>query len=131
MPPAETFFSTWRIDPVAAVALALVLLAYVAGVRRVRRAGGTWPARRTLGFVLAGLGSYAVISFGFLGARSEDLRWAFTTRVALLLLVVPLLTLLGRPLDLAYAALCLEKAAERGLGQTVHLSPAAALTTVG
>ncbi|GAB2588286.1 cytochrome c oxidase assembly protein [Microlunatus antarcticus] len=105
MPPAETFFSTWRIDPVAAVALALVLLAYVAGVRRVRRTGGTWPVRRTLGFVLAGLGSYAVISFGFLGARSEDLRWAFTTRVALLLLVVPLLTLLGRPLDLAYAAL--------------------------
>ena len=55
--------------------------------------------------MLGGLGSYAVISFGFLGAESADLRWAFTTRVALLLLVVPLLSLLGRPLDLAYAAL--------------------------
>ncbi|SER21139.1 cytochrome c oxidase assembly protein [Microlunatus flavus] len=105
MPPAATYLSTWRLDPAAAVAMALVLLAYVAGVRRVRAAGGRWPVRRTLGFVLAGLGSYAAISFGFLGAESTALRWAFTTRVALLLLVVPLLSLLGRPLDLAYAAL--------------------------
>ena len=105
MPPAATFLSTWRLDPAAAVGLALVLLAYVAGVRRVLAAGGRWPVRRTVGFVLAGLGSYAAISFGFLGAESVDLRWAFTTRVALLLLVVPLLSLLGRPLDLAYAAL--------------------------
>ncbi|MGI3781955.1 MAG: cytochrome c oxidase assembly protein, partial [Janthinobacterium lividum] len=110
MPPAATFFSTWRLDPTAAVVLTLALLAYVAGVRRVRQADQTWPLRRTVG-VLAGLASYAVISFGFLGARSEDLRWAFTTRVALLLLVVPLLTLLGRPLDLAYAALPARRAA--------------------
>ena len=104
MPPAATFFSTWRLDPVAAAALALALVAYGVGLRRVRHAGQTWPLRRSLG-VLAGMASYAVISFGFLGAHSEDLRWAFTTRVALLLLVVPLLTLLGRPLDLAYASL--------------------------
>lgn len=105
MPPAATYLSTWRLDPAAALGLALVLVAYVAGVRRVRARGGDWPLRRTVGFVLAGLGSYAAISFGFLGAESTDLRWAFTTRVALLLLVVPLLSLLGRPLDLAYAAL--------------------------
>ena len=105
MPPAATFFGTWRLDPVVAVVLVLALVAYVAGVARLRRDGRAWPVRHTLGFVLAGLGSYAVISFGFLGAHSVDLRWAFTTRVALLLLVVPLLTLLGRPLDLAFAAL--------------------------
>lgn len=105
MPPAATFFTTWRVDPVAVAVLVLVLVAYGLGVARVRRGGGRWPRRRSLGFVLLGLGSYAVISFGFLGAESADLRWAFTTRIALLLLVVPLLTLLGRPLDLAYAAL--------------------------
>ena len=105
MPPAATFFSTWALDPTAAVVLLAVLVAYGAGVVRVRRSGSAWPLRRTLGFVLLGAGSYAVISFGFLGAHSADLRWAFTTRIALLLLVVPLLTLLGRPLDLAQAAL--------------------------
>lgn len=105
MPSATTFFSTWRLDPAAAALLVLALVAYGAAVVRLRRSGRAWPLLRTLGFVLAGAGSYAVISFGFLGAHSRDLRWAFTTRVALLLLVVPLLTLLGRPLDLAYAAL--------------------------
>jgi putative membrane protein len=105
VPPAATFFLTWRLDPAAAVVLVLALLAYGVGVARVRGTGRPWPVRRTLGFVLGGLGSYAAISFGFLGALSGDLRWAFTTRVALLLLVVPLLSLLGRPLDLAYAAL--------------------------
>ncbi|HEY0240097.1 MAG TPA: cytochrome c oxidase assembly protein [Friedmanniella sp.] len=122
MPPAATFFATWRLDPVVAVVLVLALVAYVAGVRRLRRDGRAWPLRHTLGFVLAGLGSYAVISFGFLGAHSTDLRWAFTTRVALLLLVVPLLTLLGRPLDLAYAALPAGGAA--GVRRVVSSRPA-------
>lgn len=104
MPPATTFFETWRFDPVAAVVLTFVLVAYGVGVRRVRRAGQPWPLPRTLG-ILAAAAAYAAVSFGFLGARSEDLRWAFTTRITLLLLVVPLLSVLGRPLDLAYAAL--------------------------
>jgi putative membrane protein len=74
-------------------------------VVRVTRAGGTWPRRRTAAFVLLGLGSYAVISFGFLGAYSHDLRFAFTTRIALLLFAVPALLALGRPVQLARAAL--------------------------
>jgi putative membrane protein len=121
MPPAATFFGTWRLDPVAAVVLVLALVAYGAGLARLRRSGGTWPVRRTLGFVGLGLGSYAVISFGFLGALSEDLRWAFTTRIALLLLVVPLLSLLGRPLDLAYAVLPAARSA--GLRRMVSSRP--------
>ncbi len=111
MPGTRTFFETWAFDPVAALALVVVLVAYLLGVRRVVRGGSRWPPGRTAGFVLAGLGSYAAISFGFLGAESRDLRWAFVTRVALLLLVVPLLSLLGRPLDLAYAALPVRGAA--------------------
>lgn len=105
MPGARTFLETWSFDPVAAVALLAALVAYLLGVRRLTRDGARWPLGRTAAFVLAGLGSYAAISFGFLGTHSADLRWAFVTRIALLLLVVPLLSLLGRPLDLAYAAL--------------------------
>ncbi|GAA4267247.1 hypothetical protein GCM10022256_28590 [Frondihabitans peucedani] len=72
---------------------------------RVRRSGGRWPLRSTAAFVVLGLGSYAVISFGFLGAYSHDLRFAFTTRIALMLFVVPALVALGRPVQLARTSL--------------------------
>jgi putative membrane protein len=75
------------------------------GVLRLRRSGRQWPLAPTLGFYLLGLGSYAWVSFGFLGEYSHDLRWAFTTRIALLLFVVPALVTRGRPLELARAAL--------------------------
>jgi cytochrome c oxidase assembly factor CtaG len=78
---------------------------YLGGVLSLRRRDHRWPARLTAMYLLLGLGSYAFISFGFLGAESHDLRWAFTTRIALLLFVVPGLVSLGRPIALARAAL--------------------------
>ncbi len=69
-----------------------------------RRNSVRWPAWPTLAFFVLGLGSYAWIEFGFLGTWSTDLRWAFTTRVAFLLFVVPGLLALGRPVSLARAA---------------------------
>ncbi|WP_434318576.1 cytochrome c oxidase assembly protein [Leifsonia sp. P73] len=78
---------------------------YLGGVLSLRRRGHHWPARLTWMYLLLGLGSYAVISFGFLGAESQVLRWAFTTRIALLLFVVPALVSLGRPIALARVAL--------------------------
>ena len=56
-------------------------------------------------FFVLGLGSYAWVSFGFLGAYSSELRWAFTTRIALLLFAVPAMISLGRPVALARLAL--------------------------
>lgn len=60
--------------------------------------------RRTVAFLALGLGSYAVVSFGFLGAYSRTLRWAFVLRAALLLLAVPALATLGRPTALIRVA---------------------------
>jgi cytochrome c oxidase assembly factor CtaG len=54
---------------------------------------------------MLGLGSYAVIEFGFLGTYSGELRFAFTTRIALLLFVVPALVATGKPVGLLRAAL--------------------------
>ncbi|HEY0249205.1 MAG TPA: cytochrome c oxidase assembly protein [Gryllotalpicola sp.] len=70
------------------------------GVVTVVRHGGHWPAWRSWAFILFGLGSYAWIQFGFLGTWSHDLRWAFTTRIALLLFLVPPLIALGTPVAL-------------------------------
>jgi putative membrane protein len=78
---------------------------FAVGLVSVRRAGGHWPILRTLGFYFLGLGSYAWVSFGFLGAYSDELRWAFTTRIALLLFAVPALISIGQPIDMLRAAL--------------------------
>lgn len=50
------------------------------------------------------MGSYAVAELGFLGTYSTELRWAFTTRIALLIFAVPALLAVGRPLDLLVQA---------------------------
>lgn len=81
-------------------------------MRASRRRGEHWPWQRTLAFFALGLGSYAVIELGFLGAYSTQLRYAFTTRIALLIFVVPALIAVGRPLELAMAA-----TGERGAGR--------------
>ncbi|MEN0083502.1 MAG: cytochrome c oxidase assembly protein [Leifsonia sp.] len=104
-PPLSVLLTTWSFDPAAAALLLVAGLFYVGGVLRLRRRGHRWPRRFTAAFLLLGLGSYAVVSFGFLGAESTDLRWAFTTRIALLLFVVPALLALGRPVALARVAL--------------------------
>lgn len=78
---------------------------YAAAIVAARRAGVRWPILPTLGFYLLGLGVYAWVEFGFLGTWSVDLRWAFSTRVALLLFVVPSLITLGKPIALGRAAL--------------------------
>lgn len=97
--------TTWRLDPVALGALIAAAALYLAGVARVRRSGGRWPLRSTLLFLLLGLGSYVVVTCGVLGVYSGALRWAFTTRVALLLLAVPPAIAAGRPLGLLRASL--------------------------
>ncbi|MCU1402454.1 MAG: cytochrome c oxidase assembly protein [Microbacteriaceae bacterium] len=78
---------------------------YALGIRALKRRGERWPLLPTLGFYLLGLGSFAVVTFGFLGVYSTDLRWAFTTRIALLLFAVPGLISLGKPVTLARSVL--------------------------
>jgi putative membrane protein len=56
-------------------------------------------------FYVLGLGPDGVVNFGFLGVHSTELRWAYTTRLALLLFGVPWLLSLGKPVALAQAAL--------------------------
>jgi cytochrome c oxidase assembly factor CtaG len=100
-PPILTFLTTWRADPLAIVAIVAVGGLYATGVWRLARRGIHWPVARTLAFFVLGLGSFAVVQFGFLGAYSGELRWAFTTRIALLLFAVPGLLSLGTPVALS------------------------------
>lgn len=104
MPSIGEFFSTWSFDLVSALTLVATGLAYGVLLTMLKRRGQTWPVWRIVAFFVLGLGSYAFVEFGFFGTYRFELRWAFTTRIALLLYAVPLLLSLGRPLELARAA---------------------------
>jgi len=105
MPSAVVFLSTWHLSPLALIALVVAAALYGAGISLAARRGVRWPLWPAVRFYALGLGSYSWLCFGFLGAYSEELRWAFTTRLALLLFAVPYLMSLGKPVALAQAAL--------------------------
>jgi cytochrome c oxidase assembly factor CtaG len=107
-PPELTLlraFTQWSVDPWA---LGLVLLLgglYLAGVRRVRRSGASWPTGRIVAFCGLGLGLAAIAAMSFLGVYEAVLFYARAVQTILLLLAAPLFLALGRPLTLAIAAL--------------------------
>jgi putative membrane protein len=86
---------------VTCVVAILLAVVYGAGVVAVWRKGERWSAWWVAAFYLLGIGSFLAVNFGFLGRYSYDLRWAFSTRTALLLFVTPALLALGRPVTLA------------------------------
>ena len=102
--PARAFTS-WTVDlPV----LIVVLLAgglYLAGMRRARGSGQTWPAGRAVAFCAGGLGAVAVATMSFIGVYQGTLFYVRSVQTILLLLVAPLFLTLGRPLSLAVATL--------------------------
>jgi cytochrome c oxidase assembly factor CtaG len=89
----------------------LAAVGYLAGVARVRRGGGSWPIARTLAFVGLGLGSLTVSSMGWPEVYSPVLFAVYAAQFMLLLMIVPFLLALGRPVGLAKAALTEQRVA--------------------
>lgn len=83
------------------MAIVVSAAAYGNALFVLKRKGIHWPAWRSWSFYLLGLGAFAVVNLGFLAVWSADLRFAFTTRIALLLFAVPGLLSLGAPVALA------------------------------
>jgi putative copper resistance protein D len=92
------------LDPVVLAVVVAAAAGYLLAVRRVRRGGGSWSAARTGLFLAAGLGSVVLVTSSFLGAYAGRLMWVYATQVSLLLTLVPVLVMAGRPLTLAREA---------------------------
>lgn len=105
MPPLDVVLTAWQIDWLALSMMIAGGVLYGLGLRVASANGHPWPLWRTLAFYLLGLGSMALLTCGFPGVYSAELRWAFTVKTSLLLFVVPLLIGLGKPISLARAAL--------------------------
>jgi cytochrome c oxidase assembly factor CtaG len=97
--------SEWAADPWALAFILALAVAYLVGVRTVRRAGQHWPAGRVIAFCGLGLGFAVIASVSFVAVYQPVLFYARAAQTVLLLLVVPLFLALGRPISLAISAL--------------------------
>lgn len=101
--PARALMS-WAVDPYPLVVLAAMCALYLLGVRRVRRAGGGWPAGRIAAFCVGGAGLAFAATSSFLAVYWPVLFYVRAFQTVLLVLGVPLFIMLGRPLSLVIAA---------------------------
>jgi cytochrome c oxidase assembly factor CtaG len=83
--------------------LVLPAAAYLVGMHRVRRAGGTWPAWRGAAFAAALLAAVLVTGGWVDGRARESLAWHMSQQMTLLVLVPPALVA-SRPVALFRAA---------------------------
>ncbi|WP_175460216.1 cytochrome c oxidase assembly protein [Arthrobacter subterraneus] len=99
-PDGWTFMSEWTIDPLWALVCGFSAVIYLVGVRRVRRAGESWPVHRTM-FWLIGVAALFTITNGGIHVYQAYLLNFHVLTQMLLSTLVPLLLLPGAPLELA------------------------------
>ena len=103
LPPltAGTALRVWQFAPVVSAALLLLAAGYLAGVWRVarRHPARPWPAARTMAF-LAGLAVTGVATQSSIGAYDDVLFSDHMVQHLLLIMIVPPLLVLGRPVTL-------------------------------
>jgi cytochrome c oxidase assembly factor CtaG len=106
--PAELTFGralgSWTLDPWTLAGVIVLGGGYLAGVRRLRRAGTPWPGGRTFAFCGVGLGCTVLGTMSFVGVYQPVLFYVRSVQTILFLLVIPLFLALGRPLTLFIAA---------------------------
>ena len=93
------FLSQWRVDVLAVVLAALLVAAYAEGLYALHRRGTRWPTWRTVSFS-CGVATLLLAGCSGIGTYSVVLAIATLIHGVSLLLVVPTLLILGRPITL-------------------------------
>ncbi len=105
-PPALTptrALIEWTLDPVMLALIVILGVAYLLGVRLLRRRSVEWSVARPIWFVGLGLGFLVIATMSWVGVYQPILFYARATQTVLLVLVVPLFLAMGRPITLAIA----------------------------
>jgi cytochrome c oxidase assembly factor CtaG/putative copper export protein len=101
--PARVLFD-WRFDLIFGTAALVFAALYLAGVRRLRRRGDSWPVGRTVSWLLGCLALLFVTSSG-LGRYMPAMFSMHMADHMMLSMLVPILLALGGPVSLALRAL--------------------------
>jgi cytochrome c oxidase assembly factor CtaG len=102
-PPELTLaraFTEWTADLPMIALVVIVGGCYLAGVRRVRRRGGSWGTGRAVAFCGLGLGVLVLATMSWIGVYQGVLFYARAVQTVLLVLLVPLFLAMGKPLTL-------------------------------
>jgi putative copper resistance protein D len=99
----STVLGVWDLDALSIALLAGGLGAYLAGVRRLRRAGRTWPVART-GAMVAATATLAAALLSGLAHYEDTLFSAHAAQHLMVGMIAPLLVVLAAPLTLAMHA---------------------------
>ena len=105
--PAPELWSAvtqWQLDPVWSVLSAVGIFFYLAGVRRLRQAGGYWPAHRILLWV-TGVALLFTVTNGGLHVYQGYLFSAHVLTQMLLIGVVPVFLVVAAPVKLALTSI--------------------------
>jgi putative copper resistance protein D len=98
------WFTVWRIDWLWLTVAAIAVTLYLLGVRRLRARGDSWPAGRTVGWVLG----WAIFVWATSGAPGVYGRLQFSVHMVMHMTVsmaVPILLVLAAPVTLALRTL--------------------------
>jgi putative copper resistance protein D len=95
----------WSLDPVLLVIVIGAAVAYLAGVRRAGRDGTRWPVARTVAFLGPGLLGLVWVTMAWPAVYGRVLFSVRSVQLIALLMVVPFLLALGRPIQLAQTTL--------------------------
>ena len=132
LPPLTwgTALSTWHVSLVVDVLVVLAAIAYLHRAYRVLpRQGGHWPAGRSWAF----FGSLAVLAItvqSSLDVYADELFWMHMIEHLALIMVVPVLLIIGRPIGLlAWRAPAAEPAEQAGQPDRTAMLTDAALGT--
>lgn len=107
IPPAPTLGRLlWSFTPsgLGFIVVGIGGVAYLVGMRTLRRRGDTWPLWRA-GFFLAGLAVVGYATFGGLGTYADVMFSAHMAAHMALSMVAPILIVTGRPVQLGLRAL--------------------------
>lgn len=100
---AGRLFTTWSFHIWSALAAALLLAIYLIGWRAARRRSA-WPVLPTAAW-LGGIAMLVFTTQGGLRVYDDSLFWVHMVAHLMLIMIVPVLLVAGRPLELAIVAL--------------------------
>ncbi|OBF12365.1 cytochrome c oxidase assembly protein [Mycobacterium sp. ACS4331] len=103
-PTVARLLFDWRFDLVFGTAALVFAVVYLAGVRRLRKRGDTWPVGRVVAWLL-GCATLLVATSSGLGRYMPAMFSMHMAAHMLLSMLVPILLVLGAPVTLALRAL--------------------------